>query len=209
MPSRHPKTSSPRSAPSRWPVPVFLVAAFLLGVATSWVLLRGSGNNQPPPAIQSFLPPASATAATAVPSVAPTDAEPPNVAGLPAAEGARVLGNWNYDRRNWAHAVEHYQQALAGGLDNPDIRTDLGNCYRFLNQPDKALEQYQLAQKQNPQHENSLFNQISLFADLLHDKARSAAAARDFLTRFPLSPQVPKARQLLEQAGGSSAPSPK
>ena len=61
-------------------------------------------------------------------------------------------------------------EAIAQGADTPDVRTDLGNCFRFLGQPQKALEQYAIAQKQNPQHENSLFNQISLYGDLLHDK---------------------------------------
>ncbi|CAN5597823.1 hypothetical protein BH20VER3_BH20VER3_18520 [soil metagenome] len=114
------------------------------------------------------------------------------------ADAARTLGNWNYDRQNWPHAIEHYEQAIALGADNPDVRTDLGNCYRFLGQPEKALERYQLAQKQNPQHQNSLFNQISLFAQLLHDNDRAASAAREFIAKFPESPQAETARQQLQ-----------
>ena len=83
-------------------------------------------------------------------------AEPPDVSQLPPADAARTLGNWNYDRQNWPHAIEHYEKAIARGADNPDVRTDLGNCFRFLGQPEKALEQYQIAQKENPLHENSL-----------------------------------------------------
>ena len=106
------------------------------------------------------------------------------------------MANWNYDRQNWTHAIEHYEEAIARGADNPDVRTDLGNCFRFLGQPQKALEQYEISQKQNPQHENSLFNQISLLADLLHDQERAQSVARDFIARFPQSPRAETVRQM-------------
>ncbi len=172
---------------------LLLLGAFALGVGAAWFFLRGA--TAPSPAIESFLPgtagPTSATAPTL-----PAAGAPPDVSQLPPAEAARTLGNWNYDQHNWSHAIEHYQQALTAGADTPDVRTDLGNCFRFLGQPQKALEQYEIAQKQDPRHENSLFNQISLFTDYLHDKDRAAAAARDFLARFPQSPQAEAARQL-------------
>ena len=125
------------------------------------------------------------------------NAGPPDVSQLAPAEAARTLANWNYDRQNWTHAIEHYEQAIARGADNPDVRTDLGNCFRFLGQPEKALEQYEIAQKENPLHENSLFNQISLFAELLHDKERAQSVGRDFIARFPQSPRAESARQLM------------
>ncbi len=178
------------------PVPLLILVAFGLGAGTTWLVMRSSSSAPPKPAIESFLPsPGGQPGMTQLPSTA--RAEPPNVSQLPPAEAARTLGNWNYDRQNWAHAIEHYEQAIARGADNPDVRTDLGNCFRFRGQPEKALEQYQIAQKQNPQHENSLFNQISLYDDLLHDKERAAATARDFIARFPQSPQAELARQRL------------
>ena len=115
------------------------------------------------------------------------------------AEAAKTLADWNYDRQNWAHAIEHYQEAIARGADNPDVRTDLGNCFRFIGQPEKALEQYKIAQTQNPQHENSLFNQVGLFTEVLHDDQQALAAAREFVTRFPQSPRTQSARQLISQ----------
>jgi tetratricopeptide (TPR) repeat protein len=115
------------------------------------------------------------------------------------AEAARTLADWNYDRQNWPHAIEHYQEAIARGADNPDVRTDLGNCFRFTGQPQKALEQYKIAQTQNPQHENSLFNQVGLFAEVLHDKEQALRVAHEFLTRFPQSPRAESARQLIAQ----------
>ena len=77
--------------------------------------------------------------------------------------------------------------------------TDLGNCFRFLNQPQKALEQYENAQRLNPQHENSLYNQAGLFAEVLHDPERAKALAREFIARFPKSPRAESARGFIDQ----------
>ena len=123
--------------------------------------------------------------------------EPPDVTQLAPAEAARTLANWNYDRQNWTHAIEHYEQAIALGADNPDVQTDLGNCFRFLAQGQKALDHYEIAQKENPQHENSLFNQIGLLAEVLHDKERAGLVAREFIARFPQSPRVETARRFI------------
>ena len=123
--------------------------------------------------------------------------EPPDVSQLAPADAARTLGDWNYDRHNWAHAIEHYQEAIADGDDNPDVRTDLGNCFRFIGEPQKALEQYQIAQTENPMHENSLFNQAGLYAEVLHDDQRALATAHEFLKRFPQSDRAAAATQLI------------
>jgi Tfp pilus assembly protein PilF len=201
MANRMRKAKSPKQR-LQWSVPLLLLAAFGLGVGTTWMVLRGSSGAPAKPEIESFLPP-TAGQGTSSPFTPPASA-PPDVSQLPPAEAARTLANWNYDQQNWKHAIEHYEQAIAAGADTPDVRTDLGNCYRFLGQPEKALEQYELAQKENPQHENSLFNQISLFSDLLHDPERAAATARDFLARFPQGSQAEAARQRLAQLQGSS-----
>jgi hypothetical protein len=158
-----------------------ILAAFALGAGTTSLAMRGTTATPPGPAIESFIPPPVAQAPSLSQFTPPPTAEPPDVSQLAPADAARTLANWNYDRQNWSHAIEHYEAAIARNADIPDVRTDLGNCFRFLGQPQKALAQYELAQKQNPQHENSLFNQISLFADLLHDKERALAVGQEFL----------------------------
>ena len=135
--------------------------------------------------------------------------EPPDVSQLAPADAARTLGDWNYDRHNWAHAIEHYQEAIADGDDNPDVRTDLGNCFRFIGETQKALEQYQIAQTENPMHENSLFNQAGLYAEALHDDQRALAMAREFLKRFPQSDRAAAAGQLISKLEESDQSAPK
>src|SRR4030095_8692863 len=99
-------------------VPLLILAAFLLGAGGMWLIMRSSPNGRPRTSQVERLSPSAAT-------------EPPDVSQLAPAEAQRTLGNWNYDRRNWAHAIEHYQEAIADGADNPNVRTDLGNCFRF------------------------------------------------------------------------------
>ncbi len=191
---RKPKAAIQRSQLS---IPLLILAAFGLGAGATWLAMRGASAPPEKPAIESFMAVSSAQSPNVSQPAPAAGAEPPDVSQLAPAEAARTLANWNYDRQNWTHAIEHYEQAIALGADNPDVRTDLGNCFRFLGQGQKALEQYQTAQKQNPLHENSLFNQISLFSEVLHDKERAASVAREFLARFPQSPRAESARQLV------------
>ncbi len=161
--------------------------------------MRGSSAPPEKPAIENFTGAPGGQPPNAFEPAPAASAEPPDVSQLAPAEAARTLANWNYDRQNWTQAIAQYEQAIAPGADNPDVRTDLGNCFRFLGQGQKALEQYEIAQKENPLHENSLFNQISLFSEVLHDQERAAAVAREFLARFPQSPRAESARQVLLQ----------
>jgi hypothetical protein len=185
--TRRSKTAKPSSLLSELHVPLLIIGAFLLGAGGMWFIMRSSsfgGAGKPPPVARFSPSPATG---------------PPDVSQLAPADGQRILGNWNYDRHNWTHAIDHYQEAIADGADNPDVRTDLGNCFRFIGEPHKALEQYQIAQTENPMHENSLFNQASLYAEVLHDNQRALAIAREFLKRFPQSDRVAAARQLISQ----------
>ena len=136
------------------------------------------------------------------PAFTQTQTTPPvaNVPGLSIAEAAVVRGNQAYDHQLWAEAIREYQDAIAKGADNPDVRTDLGNAFRFSGQPDKALEQYAIAQRQNPQHENSLFNQIGLYMDVMHDPIRAIPVCEEFIKRFPNSEKVARAKEQLNVA---------
>ena len=167
---------------------VLALAASIVGGGVVWLVMRSDAPTAPPGSI-------------AVTERAET---PPSVEHLPPVQAAVTLGNWNYDRKNWPHAIEHYEQALALGLDNADVRTDLGNCYRFLGQPRKALELYQAAQRQNPQHEHSLFNQAGLYAEVLNEPAKAVAVAQEFVRRFPQSTGAEAAREMIARLNGRS-----
>lgn len=146
----------------------------------------------------------SASVERAAPFVPPTPASlAPAVSALPTADTADVSvvrANQAYDHQQWAEAIKEYQNAIAKGRDNADVRTDLGNAFRFSGQPEPALEQYTIAQRQNPQHENSLFNQIGLFMEVMHDPSRAIPACEEFIRRFPNSEKLPRVREQLQIA---------
>lgn len=123
-----------------------------------------------------------------------------NVLQSSTADAAIVRGNNAYDHQQWADAIREYQDAIAKGRDNPDVRTDLGNAFRFSGEANKALEQYTIAQRQNPQHENSLFNQISLFMEVMHDPIRAIPVCEEFIKRFPNSEKIGHAKEQLNIA---------
>ncbi len=129
------------------------------------------------------------------------DLPPPELtAGQPPAQAARTLGNFYYDHQNWPAAIRSYQAAIKQGSDDADIRTDLGNAYRFSQRPEDALVQYQLAQQMNPAHEFSLFNQGGLYLKDLHQPQKAITAWREYLRRFPTSQNAASAQQWLAQA---------
>lgn len=157
-----------------------------------------------PPAVQN-LPkaPPSQVAQPVLPETPPDlDTAPPAeaLAGLTPPQTALVSGNWYFDHQNWPRAIAEYQTAIKGGIDNSNVRTDLGSAYRFMKQPKQAMEQYQIAQKQDPDHENSLFNQGGLYAFSMGQTAKGIEIWNNYLKRFPNGVNAAAARQLIKQA---------
>lgn len=175
------------------------LSGFLLGATAMYFLLLPK-LARPPSA------PAPTLSASA-PSDPGAHVPPPELtAGQPPAQAARTLGNFYYDHQNWPEAIRQYEAALKLGSDDADIRTDLGNAYRFTGRPADALAQYTAAQRMNPAHEFSLFNQGGLYLEELHQPAQAIAAWQEYLTRFPQGSNVAAARQLIAQAQGQPAP---
>ncbi len=168
------------------PILITAVVAFATGSLTTWLILRDHPSTPPPPV------------ATA-PSPTPTTDPASSAETLTAANQA-------YDRQEWAKAIELYQRTIALGLDNADVRTDLGNCYRFSNQPNDAVIQYEIAQRQDPQHEISFFNAATLQMEAFRDATRAAELLEDYLRRFPDSPNSTNARNILAQVKTQADP---
>ena len=159
------------------------VAAFCAGALVMWIGLH-------------FF----ASAPVAKPPPATSGA--PAISQMPPAQAAATLANWEYDHANWPAAVQHYERAIAAGLGTPDVHTDLGTAWRYLGDGDKALAQYGIAQRKDPFHQNSLFNQAVVYAELFHDRPRAIAAAREYLRRFPQGRGAEAARTMVAELGG-------
>ena len=149
------------------------------------------------PKLQRTAPTPAATAASDPTTHVPS---PELTTGQTPAQADRTLGNFYYDHQNWPLAVRHYESAIRLGSDDADIRTDLGNAYRFAGRTDEALAQYQLAQRMNPAHEFSLFNQGGLYLEQLNQPQKAVEVWNQYLARFPQGRNVEAARQLIAQA---------
>ena len=112
------------------------------------------------------------------------------------AEADRLQGNQEEDQGQWTQAIASYQKAISEGIDNPDIRTDLGVAFFNSKQPQKALEEYLTAQRQNPNHENSLFNEASAYA-VLGDSKQAISLWRTYLQKFPSGQHVAEAKNFI------------
>jgi tetratricopeptide (TPR) repeat protein len=180
----------PSKSPNRqtiWNYLLTVVVSAAIGAAVTWLFMSQRSTSD--------VRPISSPQPTAM-----TNAASPDVSGMSAGDAAVALGNFAYDHQRWTEAIRHYQDAIASGIDNADVHTDLGNAFRFSNQPEQALNQYTIAQKLNPQHENSLFNQISLFTETLNTPARAIPICEEFIRRFPNSDKLPAVREQLERA---------
>ncbi len=193
--SRYAPTPGP--APDRSPwlryLLVALVSAAAGSIGTYLVLLS---KLQPPPAASS--PAAAPGTGLNVPPLELT-------AGVPPAQADRNLGNFYYDQNDWAQAIRYYESAIRQGSDDADIRTDLGNALQFSGHPDDALAQYVTAQRLNPNHEFSLFNQGGLYLERLNQPAKAVEIWNEYLRRFPQGKNATAARQLIAQVSGRPA----
>ena len=189
-----------------------IIALCALGAGITGTMLWAE--NRPTPALKTMSTNASSLPDVALANVAqPTTGtevtqggahEPPSglTNGMSPPEAALTLGNWFYDHERWQLAVENYRAAIKGGVDNPNIRTDLGNALRFSDRPKEALEQYQRAQKQDPTHEQSLFNQGALYAVSLKNPRKGIEMWQAYLKRFPNGASAKQARELMAKFAG-------
>ena len=185
------KTPAVQPTPSFWlPFAAIGVVGGLLGASITYLALRQS------------LQQASTAVSPAIVPVGPTRhlPSPELTAGQNPAEAARTLGNFYYDQQNWPDAIKQYRSAILLGLDDANIRTDLGNAYRFTGRADDALAEYRHAQTQDPTHEFSLFNQGGLYLEDLKQPDKAVEIWNQYLVRFPTGRNADAARQLIIQA---------
>ena len=73
------------------------------------------------------------------------EAEPSSVAPRVA------LANLYFDAERYSDAVKWYEEAMKLDARNADVSTDLGVSYYYLNQPDRALQQFEHSLSINPE----------------------------------------------------------
>jgi len=93
--------------------------------------------------------------------------DPNNVAAL------MQLGTMYMDAGKFPQAIEYFERALAVRND-PQLRTDLGICYRNNGDAAKSLAQFREVVQSNPEQWQALFNEVIILGETRRfDEARA------------------------------------
>src|SRR5262245_10572505 len=123
---------------------VFAVAGVLFGLIAGWIIGAQQATSRAPAAAVS--PPAaasgSATSSTRAAVIDEAQVQAlKNVADREASNPAprTQLANLYFDAERYDEAIKWYEQAIKLAPNDANLSTDLGVCYYYTNQFDKAL----------------------------------------------------------------------
>ena len=181
----------------------FGVSGIAFGLIAGWII----GAGQAP----SRAPAAAAPAAAAAPS---SDAGGSRAALLDEAQVTALksvaereasnaqprikLGNLYFDAERYADAIKWYGEAVTLAPTDVNVSTDLGVCYYYTNQPDKALEQFDRSLKLDPNHAKTLLNVGIVKAFGKQDLDGATLAWKKVLELSPSSPEAQAAKRALD-----------
>src|SRR5262249_12784488 len=142
---------------------VFAVAGVMFGLIAGWII----GAQQASPRLPAAAPAASAAAPAATGSsgraTVVDEAQVQALKNVAEKETSNAtprtqLANLYFDAERYDEAIKWYEQAIALSPQDPNLSTDLGVCYYYTNQPDKALTQFDHSLKIDPKHTKTLLN---------------------------------------------------
>lgn len=121
------------------------------------------------------------------------------VAKEPTNRNAWVqLGHSYFDSDQPMKAVEAYAKALELKGDDANILTDQGVMYRRLGWFDKAIKNFEAANKLNPNHQQSLYNLGIVYRYDLQDFPKAIEVWEKFIAINPDGPGSDQVRAELE-----------
>jgi tetratricopeptide (TPR) repeat protein len=108
------------------------------------------------------------------------------------------LGNLYFDAERYDEAIKWYGDALRLAPNDVNVSTDLGVCYYYSNQPDKALEQFERSLKIDSKHAKTLLNVGIVKAFGKQDIDGALQAWREVIALAPDGPEGQAAKRALE-----------
>lgn len=170
-----------------------LLAGFLLGYIGHEVMAA----RQPPRralGTAAVAAPAAGTPTTTTPasgsSAAPMMAEVQRLQQRMAenpqdAEALRRLADMNYDIQNWKTAAELYERYLALRPDDLNAMTDLGASYRYLGDPNRALDLFRTVRSRSADNWQVRYNEVLVLAFDLEDLVTASEAMGELAKMQP------------------------
>jgi cytochrome c-type biogenesis protein CcmH/NrfG len=68
------------------------------------------------------------------------------------------VGNYYYDAQQYPIAVDYYGRALQAKPSDAAVRTDMATAYWYMQDPDRAIAEFNKALTYEPNKANTLFN---------------------------------------------------
>jgi Flp pilus assembly protein TadD len=109
------------------------------------------------------------------------------------ADALSQLGTMYMDAGKFPQAIEYFERALKVRED-PQVRTDLGICYRNNNETDKSLAQFRQVVQTNPDQWQALFNEVII----LGETRRFDEARKELVKLQQLRPGDPDVQKLAD-----------
>jgi tetratricopeptide (TPR) repeat protein len=174
----------------------FGIAGITFGLIAGWIIGTQQGSSRrPEPAAQAETAsssPAQANTRAAVLDETKITAFKSVAEREPANAKPRIdLGNLYFDAERYADAITWYEAALKLSPNDVNLSTDLGVCYFYTNQPDKALAI-------DPKHPKTLLNVGIVRAFGKQDLAGATKAWEQVLAIDPNSPEGQAAKRALD-----------
>ena len=138
------------------------IAGVAFGLIAGWII----GTQQAAPRVAPAPAQAAAAPAPNAPSERAAILDETRVKALKSvaeqqpsnAQPRAELANLYFDAERYDDAIAWYQAALKITPDDVNLSTDLGVCYYYTNQPDKALLQLSHSLSIDPKHTKTLLN---------------------------------------------------
>ena len=116
------------------------------------------------------------------------------------------LGNDYFDTEQSQKAINAYGKALEIEPNNPNILTDQGVMFRKIGWYDKALANFEKANKIDPKHLQSLYNAGIVYAVDLKQPDKAVPYWNKYLSLDSNSPTAIQIKGLMEQPGKAMVP---
>ena len=182
----------------------FALAGMVFGLLAGWVIGAQYATTRAVP-LAVTAPAAPATAQQGQPPAPPplNDADVEKYRKLAEADPTSVaprvaLANLYFDAERYSDAVKWYEDAMKLDARNADVSTDLGVSYYYLNQPDRALQQFAHSLSVNPRHTKTMLNLGIVRAFGKQDLEGATKAWQQVVDIAPASPEGQAAKRALD-----------
>lgn len=183
----------------------FALAGMVFGLLAGWVIGAQYATTRAVPLTAVTAPATPAPAAQGQPPPPPplNEADAEKYRKLAEAEPANVaprvaLANLYFDAERYSDAAKWYEDAMKLDDRNADVSTDLGVSYYYLNQPDRALQQFAHSLAVNPKHTKTMLNMGIVRAFGKQDLDGATKAWQQVIDIAPASPEGQAAKRALD-----------